>query len=62
MFEQIIHNHEDLKDLKKRKNLKGKLDIQISFDRKKPTIKLFDGISSIELSISELEALQNYKP
>jgi hypothetical protein len=62
MFEQIIENHEDLKDLRKRKNLKGKLDIQVCFDRKRPTIKLFDGISSIELSIAELDALQNYQP
>ena len=62
MFKQIIDNHEDLEDLKIRKKLKGRLDIQICFDRKKPTIKLFDGISNIELSIDEFEALQKYQP
>jgi len=62
MFEQIINNHEDIEDLKKRKKLKGKLDIQISFDRKHPTIKLYDGLAQIELTIAQFEALQNYEP
>ena len=62
MFKQIIENYEDIEDLKKRKSLKGRLDVQICFDRKRPTIKLFDGISSIELNIEEFDALQKYQP
>ena len=62
MFKQIIENYEDIEDLKKRKKLKGKLDIQICFDRKRPTIKLFDGIASIELTLEAFDALQKYQP
>ena len=62
MFKQIIENYEDIEDLKKRKKLKGKLDIQICFDRKRPTIKLYDGVSTIELTLEELESLQKYQP
>ena len=39
------------------KKLAGKLSIRVCFDRKKPTVKLYDNTSSVELNSVELAAL-----
>jgi hypothetical protein len=62
MFDEIIKNHKTVEKLKIRRKIEGKLSIQVCFDRAKPTVKLYDGVSNIELTIGELEALQKYKP
>ena len=62
MFDQIIKNHKSVELLKKRKKLVGKLSIQVCFDRSKPTVKLYDGVSTMELSLEEFQALRDYKP
>ena len=62
MFDEVIKNHKSVELLKKRKKLAGKLSIQVCFDRSKPTVKLYDGVSTMELTLEEFQAIKDYSP
>jgi hypothetical protein len=41
-------------------HLVGKLHVQVCFDRSKPTLKVFDNTSFVELNGDEIEALKEF--
>lgn len=60
MLDEAKKKYRDIEKLKSKQKIFGKLSIQICFDRKDPSFKLYDGISSIEISEKEFAELKNY--
>ena len=62
MFEDIIKNHADMVKAITKQKLVGNMSIQFSFDRKRPTIKIYDNAACIELTFEELAVLKKFIP
>ena len=56
----IFLSAEAVKRASQKEKLKGKLSVQVCFDRSKPTIKLYDNASHIELNMQEVDALRDW--
>ena len=61
MLDDIEQDYLLLEKLKTPVKIEGNLSVRLSFDRKRLTLILSDGISSIELSKKQFEALQKYE-
>jgi len=61
MLDDIEQDYLLLEKLKTPVKIDGNLSIRLSFDRKRLSIILSDGISSVELSKKQFEMLQNYE-
>jgi hypothetical protein len=60
MLEDVTGAWEKVKLSKEKMKIHGKISVQFSFDRKKPTMKLWDNMRSIELNEAEVSALREY--
>ena len=58
-LEEAEETYKKLNDLKIRKKLVGNVSYQISLCRKNVTIKIYDGVGSVELSKAAFKALQS---
>lgn len=61
MLNSLEKNANDVETAKKKRRLPhSKIWVQVSFDRSKPTLKISDGQSTIELSKNDVEVLTDY--
>ena len=60
MLKDLSDKNKELEQLKKKRKLFGNLYIQHCFDRKRPTIKIYDSTSHIELNEDEIKNLLAY--
>jgi hypothetical protein len=56
----IFLSAEAVKRASQKEKLKGKLSVCICFDRSKPTVKIYDNASHIELTLQEIDALRDW--